>query len=47
MIATRRRLFTAIAYGVAEADSRNMVVNAMQGVRGRNFIGSPDVHPSL
>jgi phosphonate metabolism-associated iron-containing alcohol dehydrogenase len=29
------------AYGVTEADSQKMVLHAMQGVRGRNFIGSP------
>lgn len=28
------------AYGVAEPDAQTMVLNAMQGVRGRNFIGS-------
>ena len=28
------------AYGVAEEDSRRMVANALEGVRGRNFIGA-------
>jgi phosphonate metabolism-associated iron-containing alcohol dehydrogenase len=28
------------AYGVSEDDSRRMVTNAMEGVRGRNFIGA-------
>ena len=29
------------AYGVTEMDAQKMVLHAMQGVRGRNFIGSP------
>lgn len=29
------------AYGVSEDDSQRMVVAALEGVRGRNFIGSP------
>ena len=28
------------AYGVDEADSRRMVAHAMEGVRGKNFIGA-------
>jgi hypothetical protein len=28
------------AYGVSEEDSRRMVAQAMEGVRGRNFIGA-------
>lgn len=28
------------AYGVSEADSRRMVAHALEGVRGRNFIGA-------
>jgi alcohol dehydrogenase class IV len=28
------------AYGVSEEDSRRMVAHAMEGVRGRNFIGT-------
>jgi alcohol dehydrogenase class IV len=28
------------AYGVSEEDSRRMVAHAMEGVRGRNFIGA-------
>lgn len=32
------------AYGVAESDSKKMVKSAMQGVRGRNFIGSAEAN---
>lgn len=33
------------AYGVSEEDSRRMVTHAMEGVRGKNFIGSAGALP--